>query len=404
MISDNAAALAILLETLSRKRIRQLVADQLVAGEIHTGEIDSGKTDSGTVDKTTASAVALLRRRSRLWRGRIAELRRHCRELEIALCAPGEPGFPERLAAIPDPPLLTFQRGNPACLEGPAVAIVGARRASRLGLETAYTLARTLANSGIHVVSGLALGIDSAAHEGAVSVGLESVVGGQSVVWGQTIAVLGSGLGFVQPVTNIPVAEAIVSNGGLLISEYPIATRARPHHFPERNRIISGLADVIVVIEAGERSGSLITARLALEQGREVLAVPGAISLPNSRGVNWLLKQGAGVVDSAQDVVDALEAQGVYTRLAPATPRAGTASAGRSEAPSPAADLSAAAQGLLAEIRDFTTTPDELCVSCGESAARVAVLLAELEIKGFVARTGGGYIRRPFNSSSGDRP
>jgi len=368
VVSDNAAALAILLETLTRNRVSQLVNEH-------------------------AGAMASLRSRSRLWRGRIADLRRACSELEIALCASGEPGFPQRLAGIPDPPLLTFQRGNPACLAGPAVAIVGARRASRLGLETARTLARTLASSGVQVVSGLALGIDSAAHEGALSAGFEPDAGGQ------TIAVLGSGLGFVQPVTNIPVAEAIVRRGGLLISEYPISMRARPHHFPERNRIISGLADVIVVIEAGQRSGSLITARLALEQGREVLAVPGAISLPNSQGVNWLLKQGAGVVDSAQDVFDALETQGVWSKPAAATPRPGISEASSSEL-----ELSEAAQALLAALREVTTTLDELCLSCGESAARVSVLLAELEIKGFVARTRGGYIRRPFNNSSRDRP
>lgn len=363
MVSDNAAALATLLETLSRKRVSELVDEH-------------------------GSALALLRRRSRLWRAQIAEQRRQCRDLEIALCASAESGFPERLGGIPDPPLVVYQRGNPACLEGPTVAIVGARRASRLGLETARTLARTLASSGIQVVSGLALGIDSAAHEGVLSAALEPLSGGQ------TIAVLGSGLGFVQPVTNIPVAEAIVRRGGLLLSEYPISMRARPHHFPERNRIISGLADVIVVIEAGEQSGSLITARLALEQGREVLAVPGAISLPNSRGVNWLLKQGAGVVDSAEDVFAALEAQGSFSKPVSAD----------EEAWSSASDLSSAARQLLGAIRDATITLDELCVSCGESAARVSVLLAELELKGFVARTGGGYIRRPFNNSSRYRP
>jgi DNA processing protein len=361
--SDTAAAWALLSETLSRNRVRQLVGEH-------------------------GDALAALRRRSRFWRSRIADLSRQCRDLDIALCSTQETGFPEPLRLIPDPPLVMFQRGRPACLHSPAVAIVGARRASRLGLETARTLACTLANSGVQVVSGLALGIDSAAHEGALMAGTEAAEGGQ------TIAVLGSGLGFVQPITNIPVAEAIVRQGGLLLSEYPISTRARPHHFPERNRLISGLVDVVVVIEAGERSGSLITARLALEQGREVLAVPGAISLPNSRGVNWLLKQGAGLVDSAQDVFDALDARGHSAKVAGAM----------TGVSSPEADLTASARTLLAAIREVTTTLDELCVSSGESVARVSAELAELELKGFVARTGGGYIRRPFNNSSRDRP
>lgn len=382
MFSDNAAASAILLESFTRKRVRQLVSQ--VVSQLD-GEADGQAVGAGSVNSPDA-AVAALRQHSRLWRGRIAELRRQCLDLEITLCGPGEAGFGERLSGIPDAPLVMFQRGSPTCLDEPTVAIVGARRASRLGLETARTLARTLAGSGIHIVSGLALGIDSAAHQGALS------VGGEPSQVGRTIAVLGSGLGFVQPLTNIPVAEAIVRSGGLLMSEYPISMRARPHHFPERNRIISGLADVIVVIEAGERSGSLITARLALEQGREVLAVPGAISLPNSRGVNWLLKQGAGVVDSAQDVFDAFDAQGITTIRA---------SVAAKNSPQQA-QLSDEAENVLGAITELTTTLDELCVNCGESAARVAVLLAELELKGFVARTGGGYIRRPFNSSSRD--
>ena len=364
MISDNAVALAILLETYSRPRVRQFVSEQ-------------------------GNAIAALSGRVRLWRSRTAQLRRHCEELDIGLLAAGEAAFPERLGQIPDPPLIIFHQGSSVCCSNPTVAIVGARRASRLGLETARTLARTLANSGVTVISGLALGIDSAAHQGVLDAGSADQGGGR------TIAVLGSGLGFVQPVTNIPLAQAIVRQGGVLLSEYPVLSRARPHHFPQRNRIISGLADVVVVVEAGERSGSLITARLALEQGREVLAVPGAISLPNSRGANLLLKQGAGLVDSAQDVFDALAAAGVTVAVSPVAHSVDGSSP-------PRADLSAAADRRLDSVHEVSITLDELCMNCGDSTARVLVLLAELELKGFVARSGGGYIRRPFTDSRGD--
>jgi DNA processing protein len=303
----------------------------------------------------------------------IAELLARCKAWEVTLLAAGEDGFPDRLAAIPDPPLLLYLQGDPRIFTKRAVAVVGARRASLLGRETAATLARTLSAAGIVVVSGLALGIDAAAHSGAIAVDNPD---------GSTIAILGSGLGCVAPVSNLPLARSILGHGGLIISEYPLHARAARHHFPERNRLISGLAEVVVVVEAGERSGSLITARLALEQGREVLAVPGAITQPNSRGVNRLLKQGAGLVDSAQDVLDA---------LALTAPPAAPVSAGPDHA-----GLSPPAQWLLAQMHDVTVTPDQLCQTSGLAIAEVSVLIAELELGGFVARSAGGYIRRPW--------
>jgi DNA processing protein len=214
--------------------------------------------------------------------------------------------------------------------------------------------------------------------------------------------VLGSGLSRIQPISNLPLAERLVAAGGLLVSEYPLGMSARPQHFPERNRLISGLADVVVVVEAGERSGSLITARLALEQGREVLAVPGAISQPNSRGVHRLLKQGAGLVDCAQDVFDVLgnlrlPHRGDEAESAWADSERGLAG------PEAETGLDEDARRLLAEMRDLSTSIDELCFRCGESPARVAALLARLELSGFVARSGGGYIRRPFSNSGRNR-
>jgi len=343
--SEHAAALALLMEQQSRRDVRRVLAQE-------------------------GSARAALARRSRHTSRKIAQLLQQTRERGISLLAADEAGFPARLKNIPDPPLLLYLRGNQACLNLRAVAVIGARRASLLGRETASTLARTLAGSGLAVVSGLALGIDSAAHEGA----LDAQGAG-----GTTLAVLGSGLGCVAPVTNLPLARRIVVSGGLLISEYGVTTRPRPHHFPERNRLISALAEVVVVVEAGDRSGSLITARLALEQGREVLAVPGAITQPNSRGVNRLLKQGAGLVDSAQDVLDAFGVQPLEESPAAARP-----------------GLQPEAQLLLEAMREAVNTIDELCEACELPLSQILALLAQLELAGFVARAGGGYIRRPL--------
>ncbi len=351
MITDDAAALAVLAEKTPRTRLAALV-------------------------DSYPSPLAALRSRSHLWRGRIRELKLLCARLGISASAFTEHDFPAGLRHIPDSPLLLFHRGELTCFSQPIVAIVGARRASRLGCEIADTLAGTLAVAGVTVISGLALGIDSAAHRGALQVKTRA----------PTIAVLGSGLGFVQPVTNTPLAESIVSSGGLLVSEYPPMMQARPHHFPERNRLISGLADVVVVVEASERSGSLITARLALEQGRDVLAVPGPVSAANSRGVNSLLKQGAGLVDSAADVFDALQARGVYPDPASAFGQ-----------PDPQV-LSPEAAELLASIRDAAVSFDSLSRATGGNAAEINALLTELELAGFVARTSGGYIRRPFSN------
>lgn len=351
MLSDDAAALMVLAEKNSRARVRELLADY-------------------------PSPVAALRSRSRLWRGHIQQRRVLCERLSISAATQTDEAFPASLRQIPDPPLLLYYRGELACYSAPGVAIIGARRASRLGCEIACTLAMTLAAAGVTVISGLALGIDSAAHRGALLADAGTT----------TIAALGSGLGFVQPVTNTPLAESIVASGGLLVSEYSPMTRARPYHFPERNRIISGLAEVVVVVEANERSGSLITARLALEQGRDVLAVPGPVSAANSRGVNSLLKQGAGLVDCAEDVFNALAARSIELDLPD--------SAALSDHPA----LSSAAAMLLENLADAAMSFDSLSQSSGRTAAELNGLLSELELAGFVARTSGGYIRRPFSN------
>jgi len=340
--SNDALALALLGETMTRAQVRRLIRE-------HGGPVAALSARGWGARRKIRALAAVLDR------------------LEARLVGHREPGFPERLAAIPDPPLVLSLRGDEACFGSPSVAIVGARRASVLGLETARTLARTLAELGVVVVSGLALGIDGAAHAGALESGRRR----------PTIAVLGSGLGMVQPIANLPLARDLVTAGGLLVSEYAPYSRAARHTFPERNRLISGLADVVVVVEASERSGSLITARLAAEQGRDVLAVPGHISQPNSRGANMLIKQGAGLADGVQDVLQAL---GLEVEAAADSPE----------------ELGVAARRALDVLDDIVTTLDQICAATAMSPGEAGAALAELELAGIVTRTGGGYSRRPF--------
>ncbi len=185
--------------------------------------------------------------------------------------------YPKKLLNISQPPVVLYAKGE--LKEELAVAVVGSRRCSSYGRSVAFRLGKFLSESGVTVVSGLALGIDSAAHRGALS--------GD----GKTVAVLGSGVDMVYPVENKPLAERIVEGGGAVISEFPLGTKARKEFFPRRNRIVSGLSDCVVVVEASERSGTFITVNYALEQGKEVLAVPGSIDSPFSRGTNRLIRE-----------------------------------------------------------------------------------------------------------------
>src|SRR5262245_44114549 len=212
-----------------------------------------------------------------------------------------DPAYPARLRTIADPPLALFVRGALGELEH-AVAVVGARRAGDYGRRTARTLARELAQAGIVVVSGLATGIDGAAHLGALDAG------------GRTVAVMATGIDDVYPTWHRGLAEQIAANGAL-VTEFPAGTAALPRHFPQRNRIVSGLSMAVIVVEAAEGSGSLITARYALDQGREVFAVPGPIGDGRHRGSHRLLQQGATLVTGTDDVLDVL-APALRARLA----------------------------------------------------------------------------------------
>lgn len=273
--------------------------------------------------------------------------------------------LPQALRAIPDPPLALYVQGASALLEQSGVAVVGARRCSATGAVFAERLAEQLAAAGWVVTSGLALGIDAAAHRGAVT-------------QGNTLAVLGSGLHNLHPKSHVGLARKILDSRGAIVSEYLPTHPSYPGNFPERNRLISGLSRAVVVVEAGLRSGSLITARLALEQGREVLAVPGSVVSPVSAGCHRLLQQGAGLVTNVQDVFAAL---GVDRSLAVAgfSPAGATTAEGQVFAQLGAEPLSAEA---LSKVTGF-------------ALPQLLTTLTRLELAGFVQRLPQGYIPTP---------
>ena len=273
------------------------------------------------------------------------------------------PGFPGRLRSIHDPPPGLFLRGAApaALLERASAAVVGARACSDYGAHVARALGRELASAGVVVVSGLARGIDSWAHRGSLEAG------------GPTVAVLGCGIDRDYPRAHAALAAEIAATG-LIVSEYPPGVAPAPWRFPARNRIVAGLTAATVVVEARERSGALITADLALEEGREVLAVPGEITSPLAAGSNALLRVGATSVTRASDVLEALG-------IDPAPPRA---EGGPPEGP---------AASALAAIDGGASTPDEIARATGLPASVVAAALVELELAGLV-EVQSGVIRR----------
>jgi len=281
----------------------------------------------------------------------------------IASC---EPDFPQALAALDPPPPLIWVRGRPELLDRPCVAVVGARVASAAGQRFARGLAADLGRAGLVVVSGLARGVDGAAHEGALPTG--------------TAAVLGGGVDDIYPPDHRELYARIVE-AGCVVSESPAGKGATARDFPRRNRIISGLSRAVVVVEAELRSGSLITARLAGEQGREVLAVPGSPLDPRAKGTNDLLRQGAAICEGAEDVLRALESlRGFHERERPSY-------AGPPVEPVP---------GLLRRVAELLSpTPvsrDEIVRAAGAPAAAVFAVLVELSLAGRAELLPGGMV------------
>lgn len=268
--------------------------------------------------------------------------------------------IPSRLEALVDPPFGLVGRGAPLDLETittPVVAIVGSRRPTARGLTVARALASDLSSAGAVVVSGLALGIDAAAHEGALD------------ARGPTIAVLGSSVDHIAPRTNERLASRIVAAGGSVLSEYWFGTPPAPWRFPARNRVVAGIADAVIVVEAAERSGALITADFALDLGRSVLAVPGPAGATMSQGCHNLLRAGAALCERAEDVIAELDGHhwrtGVDSSVLPDDP---------------------VDRRLLDELRREPQLVDELAVSCAASTVEIVSALGRLEIEGLVAR------------------
>lgn len=309
----------------------------------------------------------------------------------------GDPGYPSILDSLEDPPPVLTCLGRHELLERPAVAIVGARNASANGCSFARALARRTADAGLTVVSGLARGIDAAAHEGALA--------GEA----STIAVTASGVDLAYPPENAALMERIAADG-LVVSERPMGAEPRARHFPRRNRTIAALSLGVVVVEAAERSGSLMTARLAAELGREVMAVPGTPLDPRHRGTNRLLREGATLVESVEDIRAAL---GPVVRGAPpprAAPRAPAARPAAPAAPCPAeadtmpaapapetaapAHLSPLARRIDAQLAPEPLAVDELVRQCGAAAAEVQQALFELELEGRIAWHPGNRVAR----------
>lgn len=278
--------------------------------------------------------------------------------------------YPSLLRQLTDPPPVLYVRGDKDLLNRPAIAIVGSRAATTYGRKIAFSLAKKLSGFSLTVVSGLALGIDAESHAGALAGA------------GRTIAVLGCGLDVVYPRQNLPLYRKIAESGAL-ITEYPLATRPEGFRFPARNRIIAGISKGVVIVEAAKRSGSLITAQIALDCGREVFAVPGHIDSCKSEGTHWLLKQGAKLVQSATDIVEELDVARVYCP---------PEKSGKNQENHVSLEPDAVA--LLGHLESYPRPRQELMEMTGFAPARVSELLLFLELDGFIEMLPGDKVRK----------
>ncbi|QDX82146.1 DNA-protecting protein DprA [Denitratisoma sp. DHT3] len=295
-----------------------------------------------------------------------------------------DPGYPRSLLDGDDPPPLLYVKGRVELLGRPSLAVVGSRNSTRQGEANAQAFAASLSQRGLTIVSGLALGIDAAAHRG----GLDGA--------GSTIAVIGTGPDRIYPARNAELAREIAERG-VIVSEFAVGTPALPANFPRRNRIIAGLARGCLVVEAAERSGSLITARLAAEAGREVFAIPGSIHSPQSKGCHKLIKQGAKLVESAQDVLEELrwetslaESGGEALSPAPA-PGRGVGSGGTGL---PEASTESGQESLLPALGRDPCTLDVLVQRTGLTADTLLAMLLPLELEGRIEQLPGGLYQR----------
>ncbi|NLZ92678.1 MAG: DNA-protecting protein DprA [Firmicutes bacterium] len=343
------------ISTLGARRIRHLVKTY---GDAKSAYYATEKqlSESGLPPKVLAS---FLREREQI---KPQEEWQRCRDLGISVVIPNDTSYPVLLKEIYDPPAVLYYRGDLQVLSQFTVAVVGSRKTTTYGRTAAEKLASDLARQGVVIVSGMARGIDTCAHRGALSAS------------GKTAAVLGSGLDICYPPENRALMEKIVQNG-VVISEFPPGTQPKPAHFPMRNRIISGLSYGVVVVEAAEKSGALITTDFALEQGREVFAVPGSIHSPQSRGCHRLLKEGAEVCETAADVLLALGKNSLKETAA-------------------AVELTPKQAAVLTVLEFEPVHFDQLVALSGLPAAELSGLLLELELAGFLKKMVGNYYLR----------
>ncbi|MGI9275733.1 MAG: DNA-processing protein DprA [Endozoicomonas sp.] len=277
------------------------------------------------------------------------------------------PVYPVRLKELPDPPPLLYIIGSPSLLSQPQLSVVGSRRPTPQGRRLAQEIALDIGKAGIVITSGMALGIDAAAHQGVLS------------SYGSTIAVLGTGVDQVYPRSHAKL-YGLIAQQGTLVSEFPLGTSASPGNFPRRNRIISGLSMGVLVVEAAEKSGSLISARLAAEQGREVFAVPGSVMNPLSRGCHRLIREGAVLVESAQDILLELESHLRSLLL-------------EDDTEEQYENISDTHKRVLESMGYETVSMDILTQATGLPCDELSMVLTELELEGLVESVPGGFIR-----------
>lgn len=285
-----------------------------------------------------------------------------CEQAGNLILTLADTAYPPALLEIPDPPVLIYLKGRTDLLTASTIAVVGSRNATTQGIKNAEQFSEALSSFGLTISSGLAAGIDAAAHQGALR------------GTGSTIAVIGTGADIVYPARNRSLAH-LIAEGGCIISEYPLGMPAIAANFPRRNRIISGLAKGVLVVEAAAQSGSLITARMAAEQGREVFAIPGSIHSPLSRGCHQLIRQGAKLVESAQDILEELQLQLPMPFDAPAAPETEPT-------------------GILQAIGYDPVHIDMLAQRLGQDVASLHAEFLNLELMGQLESLPGGYFRR----------
>lgn len=283
--------------------------------------------------------------------------------------------YPELLREIKRPPPILYVAGDPTLLSFPQIAVVGSRNPTPSGRGSAFDFSRELAAAGFVVTSGLALGVDSAAHQGALAAP------------GKTIAVLGTGIDQVYPQRNKQMADQIIQSGGALVSEFPLGTTALPANFPQRNRVISGLSYGTLVVEAAPRSGSLITARYAIQQNREIFAIPGSIHNPLAKGCHQLIREGAKLVDDARDIVE--ELQGFLKLQWQQLDLDKVA-----DEPQQSEIVATEEESIILGQLGYEATPiDEIAERTELPVGDVMACLLTLELKGLVANVGTGYMR-----------